>query len=189
MDEARFFRSAAELRRWLERNHASAAELWIGFYRLATGRRGITYPEALEEALCFGWIDGVRRKLDAERYVQRFSRRTAKSTWSLVNIRRMEALIARGVVAGPGLKAFNARDPARSGLYSFERRPQSFEPRYERLFRKAREAWAFFEAQPPGYRRTAIHWVTSAKREETRMRRLETLIDDSRRGRRIDLLK
>ena len=180
----RFFKTQAHLRRWLEANHASATELWIGIYKKASGKSGLTYREALDEALCFGWIDGVRKRHDEDSFVQRFSPRTAKSYWSAVNTARAVELEAAGRMHPAGRAAFARRD-APGGRYSFERQAATLEPAAEKQFRANRRAWAFFEGQAPWYRRVAIHWVTSAKREETRQRRLETLIRDSAAGRRI----
>lgn len=184
-----FFKTPIHLRRWLEKNHASATELWIGMYRKASGKGGITYDEALEEALCFGWIDGVRKRLDDESYVQRFTPRTAKSYWSAVNIKRVAELKSAGRMHASGLATFERRDASKTGAYSFERQNAKLEPAHEKQFRAKAKAWAFFESQAPWYRRVAVHWVTSAKKEETRQRRLETLIKDSAAGRRIGLLK
>ena len=183
----RFFTGRSDFRRWLEKNHASAPELWVGFYKVSSGRGGLTYLEALEEALCFGWIDGVRHRVDAQSFSQRFSPRRAKSYWSAVNIRRAEQLKAAGLMHDAGLAAFERRDGA-SDRYSFERAPAALDPAAEKRFRANRRAWSFFESQAPWYRRVALHWVTSAKREETRARRLETLIRDSAGGRRIGLV-
>ena len=182
------FRSAAEFRRWLQKHHDSATELWVGFYNKASGKGGITYAEAVDQALCFGWIDGVRKKIDAASYVNRFSPRKAKSNWSTINIRRVGELIELGMIAAPGLAVFKARDAKRSGVYSFENRPQSLSPRLEKIFKSNAAAWTFFSAQPPGYRRTAIWFVMSAKQEETRDRRLARLIDDSAHGRRLAVI-
>ena len=186
--DVRHFRDAATFRRWLERNHDREKELWVGFYRNDSGRGGLTYREALDQALCFGWIDGVRKKVDEASYAQRFTPRQARSTWSLVNIRRVGELTKMGVMAPAGVKAFEARDAARSGTYSFENRPQALPPDLERRFRKDRAAWAFFQTQPPGYRRTAIWFIVSAKKDETRLKRLAVLMDDSAHGRRLGML-
>lgn len=182
---ATFFKTPAHFRRWLEKNHASAPELWIGFYRKASGEGGITYHEALDEALCFGWIDGVRKRLDDDAYVQRFTPRTPRSYWSAVNIKRVEGLIAAGGMHAAGLAAYERRDKAKAEKYSFERRNAALDPALEKEFRANKKAWAFFTAQPPGYRRLAAHYVTSAKREETRQKRLERLISDSAAGKRL----
>ena len=183
-----FFDSQARFRRWLERNHASAPELWVGFWKAHTGRGGLTYEQALDEALCFGWIDGLVRRVDDEAYMQRFTPRKPTSTWSAVNIAKVEALEKAGRMAAPGRDAFRKRDPRRAGRYSFENRDVTFAPELEKRFRHEKAAWKFFEAQPPGYRRMAAFWVMSAKREETRERRLGQLIDGSRAGVRLPAL-
>lgn len=184
-----FFETAAELRRWLEKNHATETELFIGFLKKTPGRSSLTYFEALDEALCFGWIDGVRRSLDAERWCQRFTPRKAKSVWSFVNVRKAEALVAAGRMAPAGLEAFEAREEKRTGLYSFEQGKAPTLGRAElRVFRARPKAWAFFQAQPPGYKRTATFWVVSAKKPETKHRRLRQLIEDSAKGRRLGML-
>lgn len=188
--EPTFFATPAAFRRWLAKHHATAEELWVGFHRTATGRPSITWPQSVDEALCFGWIDGVRRTLDAERYVIRFTPRKRRSTWSLVNTRRAEALIRDGRMQPAGLRAFEARDAARSGIYSFEQRETArLDAAAEARFRAAAAAWRFWEAQPAGYRKIAAYWVVSAKREDTRARRLDTLIADSAAGRRIAPLR
>jgi uncharacterized protein YdeI (YjbR/CyaY-like superfamily) len=185
---ARYFRSAAEFRRWLEAHHATASEIWLGFYKKGSGRRGITSPEALDEALCFGWIDGVRRGVDAERYANRYSPRTPKSYWSEINTKRALELIEEGRMRPAGLAAFERRNVARTKAYSFEQKTAALSREQERAFRRNRLAWRFWEAQPPGYRRTASWWVISAKRDETRGRRLAALIEHSARGERIPFL-
>lgn len=181
----RFFRTAAELRRWLAANHAKATELWVGFYRKDSGKGGITYFEALDEALCYGWIDGIRKKLDDERFTQRFTPRTARSAWSVVNIDRVRKLTEGRRMAPPGAAVFAARDPARSGIYSFERESAEFPPELKKRFRGDRDAWEFFTSQPPYYRKMATWWVVSARKAETRDRRLAQLMEDSARGRRL----
>lgn len=186
--DVRFFRSAAHFRRWLSAHHARAPEVWVGFYRKGRGPAGLTYPEAVDEALCYGWIDGVRKKVDEDSYTNRFSRRTARSIWSHINLRRFEALRAEGRIASPGLVAFEARDPKRSGLYSFENRPRTLGAAHERTFKANPPAWTFFRAQAPGYQRVTIWWILSAAKEETRQRRLQKLIAESARGRRLDEL-
>lgn len=178
------FASAADFRAWLEQNHAAITELLVAFYSKKSGRGGLTYPEALDEALCFGWIDGVRRNLDPERFTIRFTPRKAVSTWSVINIRHVERLTAAGKMAPAGLAAFAARTTARTGIYSFEQRPQDFPAALKKIFRANAPAWKFWAAQPPGYRRTAIWWVISAKQEVTRQKRLAELIKLSAAGRR-----
>ena len=183
-----FFVSPDAFRRWLERHHASASELWVGFYKIGSGRGGLTYREALDEALCFGWIDGVRRRLDDRAFVQRFTPRKATSYWSAVNTKRAHELTRAGRMHAAGLDAFARRDAAATTRYSFERAAAALAPADTKRFRANRRAWAFFQAQPPGYRRIAVHWVVSAKKPETRQRRLDTLIADSAAGRRIGLV-
>jgi len=180
-----YFKSAADFRKWLEANHATVSELWIGFYKKASGKVGITYAEALDEALCFGWIDGVRKRVDEASYTNRFSPRRTKSIWSLINTRRVEQLRALGRMAEAGLKAFAARDPKRTGIYSFEN--ARLDETAERKFKTSKRAWAFFQAQPPGYRRLVMHWVASAKRQETRDSRLKRLIAVSAKRSRIGM--
>jgi uncharacterized protein YdeI (YjbR/CyaY-like superfamily) len=172
----RYFRSAAELRTWLEKNHDSASELWIGFFNQRSGKTGITYREALDEALCFGWIDGVRKSVDEGRYRQRFSPRKARSMWSLVNIKRVEALEAAGRMCAPGRAAFEKRDEKTSGVDSIARANAALTRELERRFRASAKAWAFFQSRPPGYRHLATWYVMSAKKDDTRQRRLDTLI-------------
>jgi uncharacterized protein YdeI (YjbR/CyaY-like superfamily) len=175
-DKLRFFRSGAELRRWLERNHDKAQELWIGFYRKDSGKGGITYAEALDEALCYGWIDGIRKKIDDLSFTNRFTPRKKNSIWSNVNIRHVARLTQEGRMMPPGLAAYNAKDEKRAGVYSFERETADFEPAMKKEFRKNAKAWKFFESQPPYYRRMAAWYVISAKKDETRSKRLSELI-------------
>ncbi|MGH2686255.1 MAG: YdeI/OmpD-associated family protein [Actinomycetota bacterium] len=183
----RFFRSQKEFRTWLERNHDSETELWLGYYKKASPKKGITYDEAVAEALCWGWIDGKVRTIDELTYMQRFSPRTAKSPWSKVNIAKAEELRAAGRMAPAGLAAFERREKTPAD-YSYEEAERGFPPGLETTFRARKRAWAFFEAQPPGYRKMAIFWVMSAKREETRDRRLAKLMEDSANGRRLAML-
>ena len=184
----RFFATAADFRRWLEKHAASSDELWVGFHKRSTGKPSITYREAVDEALCFGWIDGVRHSIDAEAYTNRFKPRRRGSNWSLVNIRRVAELTEAGRMTPAGLAAFEKRDEAKAAEQSFANRPQQFEPEYERRFREHPDAWRHFEAQPPGYRRTITFWVQSAKQEATRLRRLEQIIALSARAERLAAL-
>ncbi len=183
---ATFFATPAEWRAWLEQHHAQERELWVGFHKKGSGRPSITWPEAVDEALCFGWIDGVRRRIDDESYSIRFTPRKARSVWSAVNIGRVEELTRLGRMRPAGLRAFEGRAAERSGIYAYENRDAAeLAPDDEAQFRAHEAAWAFFGAQPPWYRRSAIWWVVSAKREETRRKRLATLIADSAQGRTI----
>lgn len=184
LTEPVFFASQADFRDWLKRNHDSVPELRIGFQRKGTGA-GMTYKEAVDEALCFGWIDGITHKLDATRFTVRFTPRRPKSTWSAVNIRRYGELLAMGRIAPSGEAAFARRTEENSRIYSYERDPHALFAEVEAKLQADEAAWAFFSAQPPGYRRIAVEWVLDAKREETRVRRLETLLADSGAGRRL----
>ena|SRR5829696_1703070 len=184
-----FFARPAEFRRWLERHHASESELLVGFYKKGSGRPSITWPESVDEALCFGWIDGVRRSAGDDAYTIRFTPRKPTSIWSAVNVRNVARLVAEGRMQPAGLAAFAARSPERTAVYSFDRQhPPHFDADMEKRFREHRDAWSFWESQPPGYRKTATHWVVSAKRDETRERRLQQLIDDCAARRRIGVL-
>jgi uncharacterized protein YdeI (YjbR/CyaY-like superfamily) len=184
----RFFKSSGEFRSWLSRNRASASELWIGFHKKASGKAGISYGEALDEALCFGWIDGVRKSIDATSYTIRFSPRKPKSLWSAVNTRRVAALTKAGRMDPSGLEVFRNRDPTRSRLYSYERERAELDGPLLERFRSRAAAWRFFESQPPSYKRTVTYWIMSAKQEETRSRRLDALIAESEHRRRMGLL-
>lgn len=179
------FRTPARFRDWLSRNHATATELVVRCYETRAAATGMTYSQALDEALCFGWIDGVRHSLDADSFTVRFTPRKPRSIWSHTNIARVEALTRAGRMAAPGLARFRARDRARAGPYSLELQAAGLAAGYTERFRAHKLAWVYFKSQPPGYRRTCTLWVMSAKREETRARRLGTLIDCSAKGRRI----
>jgi uncharacterized protein YdeI (YjbR/CyaY-like superfamily) len=180
--EPTFFATPEELRAWLEEHHESERELLVGFHKKGSGRPSITWPQSVDQALCFGWIDGVRRSIDAESYSIRFTPRQARSTWSAVNVKRVGELSAEGLMHPAGLAAFERRTADRTGIYSHEREQAKLEPEQERAFKADAAAWAWFQAQPPWYRRTATHWVISAKREATRQRRLEQLIADCAAG-------
>jgi uncharacterized protein YdeI (YjbR/CyaY-like superfamily) len=183
-----FFASPEELRDWFDANHAIAEELWVGYHRKATGRPTVTWPQAVDEALCVGWIDGVRYRLDEERHAQRFTPRRKGSIWSVINTKRAEELIGEGRMRPAGLKAFEARSPEKTALYSYEREAAAFTTEQQARFEADEAAWSFFQAQAPSYRRSITHWVSSAKRDETRERRFEKLLEDSRAGRRIGAL-
>ena len=181
-----FFATPAEFRTWLEAHHQDERELLVGFYKKGSGKPSITWPESVDEALCFGWIDGVRRSLGEDAYTIRFTPRQRRSFWSVVNIRRAGELIAEGRMRPAGLAAFEARTGERSGVYSFEQKDEpAFDAAQAQRFQADAKAWEFFQAQPPWYRRTATWWVVSAKKEETRAKRLATLIEDSAAGRPI----
>jgi uncharacterized protein YdeI (YjbR/CyaY-like superfamily) len=185
-----FFSSPGELRSWLEENHDSADELIVGCHRKETGRPTVTWNEIVDEALCFGWIDGIVRRIDDTRFTRRLTPRRPRSIWSVKNVARVAELIEEGRVRPAGLRAFEARTAERTGIYGHDRaEPARLPPEADALLRGDAKAWEFFSGQPPGYRRTAIHWVMSAKRQETRDRRLAQLIADSRAGRRVKPLR
>jgi uncharacterized protein YdeI (YjbR/CyaY-like superfamily) len=179
-----YFSSPAEFRKWLERHHSSKSEVWVGYYKKGTGVPSLTWPESVDEALCFGWIDGIRKSVDEERYTIRFTPRKPKSNWSNVNIARVAELTEAGRMNAAGLKAFQDRDVKRQYSYE-ETRRREFTPEQEKTFRANRKAWAFFNAQPQGYRKTLIYWVTSAKKKETSAARLTKLIEASAAEQRI----
>jgi uncharacterized protein YdeI (YjbR/CyaY-like superfamily) len=184
-----FFKTPAAWRTWLEKHHATESELWVGFYRVGSGKPSITWPESVDAALCFGWIDGVRKSLDELSYVIRFTPKRAGSIWSLVNIKRVAELTRLGLMAERGLAAFARRQDDRSAIYSYEQRRNARLPAaYQKEMKARPDAWSFFQAQPPGYRRTITHWIVSAKRPETQLRRLRQLIDACAAGRRIEAI-
>lgn len=180
-----FFPTATAFRRWLQAHHASETELLVGFHKTDSGKPSMTWPESVDEALCFGWIDSVRRSLDADSYTIRFTPRKARSIWSAVNIAKVHALIAAGRMRPAGMRAWEARSDARSEVYAFERKAATLSEEELAKFKRRAKAWAFFEAQPAGYRRIAMHWVSSAKRAETRTKRFAQLVADSAAGLRI----
>ena len=180
-----FFKSPADFCAWLDASHMRCGELWVGFYKKSSAKPGITYAEAVDEALCFGWIDGVRKSVNTSAYTVRFTPRKPKSQWSAVNIKHAQEFADAGRMRPAGLKAFaSAKGQLRT--YSYEQRHQAkFQREQEQQFRANARAWAFFQSQPPWYRRTATFWVTSAKKKETQQRRLATLIADSECGKPI----
>jgi len=180
-----FFRSPADFRNWLKKHHASETELWVGFYKKSSGRASITWPESVDEALCVGWIDGIRKSIDDISYKIRFTPRKPGSIWSAVNIRRVRVLVDEGRMQPAGLKPYQARKENKSGIYSYEQRRDQLEEPYASLLRRNKAAWDFFQAQPPSYKKLAGWYVVSAKKEETRLKRLERLIEDSAQGKRI----
>lgn len=181
-----FFATPNEFRAWLEKNHEAERELWVGFHRKATGRPSMTWPESVDEALCFGWIDGIRKSVDASSYKIRFTPRKKTSIWSLVNLGRVAELTRDRRMQPAGLAAFEQRKEAKTGIYLYEQRKNAALDRAsEAEFRKNAKAWEFFQAQPPGYRKLAAWYVISAKQEATRQKRLVRLISDSEAGRRI----
>jgi uncharacterized protein YdeI (YjbR/CyaY-like superfamily) len=185
----KFFATPADWRAWLERHHADKQELWVGFYKRESGRPSITWPESVDGALCFGWIDGVRKSIDPVSYKIRFTPRKPRSMWSAINIKRAKELSKSGLMHAAGLAAFEKRDGDRSAIYAYEQRKTAKLPSdFEKRFRANARAWAFFQAQAPWYQRTSTYWVISAMKEETRLKRLTILIDCSARQRPIPSL-
>jgi uncharacterized protein YdeI (YjbR/CyaY-like superfamily) len=182
---ARYFATPAKLRQWFEAHHADARELLVGFYKKATGKASVTYHEALDEALCVGWIDGVRKRVDDESYTVRFSPRKTGSYWSAVNTRRATELTKGGRMKPAGAAAFKARDPGKTKRYSFEREAAALEPAHERLLKANKAAWACFQKEPPSRRKAITWWIASGKKEETRLGRVKTLIKTYSEGRRL----
>jgi uncharacterized protein YdeI (YjbR/CyaY-like superfamily) len=183
--EPRFFRTPKQFHDWLAKHHDSLGELLVGFHKKDSGKKSITYAEALDEALCFGWIDGVRKRLNETSYTIRFTPRKAKSIWSNINVRHIERLKKEGRVQAAGLKAFEAREAKRTGVYAFENAPRELSPEYAKTFRANKKAWTFFAEQPAYFKRTLMFWVMSAKKEETRALRLSKLIAASEKGVRL----
>lgn len=184
--EPTFFATPEDFRAWLEAHHDTEAELLVGFHKKGSGRPSITWPESVDQALCFGWIDGVRRRIDEHSYSIRFTPRTPRSNWSAVNVRRVGELTELGHMRPPGLAAFERRGDDRTAIYSYEQRKTAkLDADQQRRFKANPGAWKWFQAQPAGYQRTATYWVISAKRPQTRERRLEQLIEDSAAGRTI----
>jgi uncharacterized protein YdeI (YjbR/CyaY-like superfamily) len=180
------FERPQDFRAWLEQHHDTEPELWVGYHKKGTGKPSMTWPESVDEALCFGWIDGIRKRIDAERYMIRFTPRRARSIWSAVNIGRVAALTEEGRMRPAGAAAFAARREDRSGIYSYEQRERAkLDPAFDKRFRTKKRAWASFEAMPASYRQAAIRWVMTAKKEETRERRLASLMEASAAGRRV----
>lgn len=189
-EEPIFFETPAQFRKWLDKNHRACAEQWIGFHRKNSGRPSITWPQSVDEALCFGWIDGLRKGIDASSYKIRFTPRRPTSTWSAINTRRMNELIRNGRVRDAGLEAFRRRTAKKTATYSYENRGSAaLSDAATTEFRRQRAAWRWFTNQPPSYRQTATWWIVSAKRPETQAKRLKILIADSADGRRIAPLR
>jgi uncharacterized protein YdeI (YjbR/CyaY-like superfamily) len=186
LTETRFFATPADFRKWLKAHHENTRELWVGFYKKGSGRPSITWPESVDEALCVGWIDGLRKTIDTESYKIRFTPRKATSNWSAVNIGRAKELTKQGRMRPPGRRAFELRKEERSGIYAYENRKSAvLDAAAEKRFRSRPKAWGFFQNQPAGYRKIVIWWVISAKKEETGQKRLEKLIAQSEAGKRM----
>jgi len=184
--ETRFFATPEDFRKWLKAHHENTRELWVGFYKKGSGRPSITWPESVDEALCVGWIDGLRKTIDAKNYKIRFTPRKTTSNWSAVNIGRAKELTKQGRMRPAGHKAFELRKEEKSGIYAYENRKSAvLGEAAEKRFRSRPKAWDFFQSQPASYRQRTIWWVVSAKKEETRQQRLERLVAAAKAGRRI----
>jgi len=181
----KYFKSTHDFRRWLEKHHAITQELWVGYYKKSSQQPSITWPESVDEALCFGWIDGIRKSVDDLRYTIRFTPRRRGSIWSAVNIKRARELSDKDLMKPPGMAAFDARKENRSGIYSYEQRSTNLDAPYEKRLRQNKAASDFFYAQPPSYRKAIGWWVVSAKQEATRLKRLQKLIEESANGKRL----
>jgi uncharacterized protein YdeI (YjbR/CyaY-like superfamily) len=189
MADATYFPSASAFRAWLETHHATQTELLVGFFKTGTGEPTMTWTESVREALCFGWIDGVRRRVDDARYTIRFTPRKASSIWSAVNVKHVAELTAAGLMRPAGLSAYERVRTGKTAVYSFEQRTVDLPAPFERTFRTTTKAWAWFEKAAPSYRKAAVWWVISAKREETRLKRLQTLIACSAAGERLPQMR
>ncbi len=183
-----FFETPAKLRAWFQANHATATELWLGYHRKRSGRPSVTWQQVVDQELCFGWIDSVRYSLEDDRSAQRITPRRKGSVWSAINVKRFQELDELGLIHPRGRAAFEARKNAKTAIYAYENQSVGFDPPRDAAFRKNRTAWKFFESQAPWYRRTATYWVMSAKRVETRDRRLSALIACSKDGERLPSL-
>jgi uncharacterized protein YdeI (YjbR/CyaY-like superfamily) len=183
-----FFATASSFRKWLEKNHDKASELLVGFYKVKSGKPSMSWSESVDEAICFGWIDGVRKSIDDESYSIRFTPRKPGSIWSAINIQKVESLSGQGLMQDSGMAAFEKRKEHKSRIYSYEKPPESLSKDFLKEFQSNKKAWKFFQKMAPSYQRTAIHWVMNAKQESTRMKRLAELINDSEAERKIKSL-
>jgi uncharacterized protein YdeI (YjbR/CyaY-like superfamily) len=174
-----FFKNQSEFRKWLEKNHNKKTELMVGFYRVDSGKKSITWSQSVDEALCFGWIDGIRKPIDKDSYCIRFTPRKSKSNWSAVNIKKVEVLTKQGLMNSAGLASFENKKENKSEIYSYENKPEKLPDELERKFQTNKKAWEFFKRQSPSYQKTVFYWIMSAKQEATRVKRLERLIKES----------
>ncbi len=183
-----FFSNQFEFREWLEENHEKETELFVGYYKVNSGKPSMMWSESVDQALCFGWIDGVRKSIDDVSYFIRFTKRKPNSIWSGVNIKKIEELKKQGLIKPAGIAAFNLRNESRSKIYAYEKEVVKLSEDFEARFRANKKAWSFFQSLPPSYHKSAINWVMSAKQETTKVKRLEELIRDSEAGRKIKRL-
>jgi uncharacterized protein YdeI (YjbR/CyaY-like superfamily) len=191
MDESNkpfYFKTSSDFRKWLLKNHKDKSELLVGFYKVSSNRPSMTWSESVDQAICFGWIDGVRKSIDHESYCIRFTPRKPTSIWSAINIKKVEELSANGLMHASGIEIFEKRKEEKSRVYSYEKEAVSLQKEFEKKFKANKAAWKYFQQMPKSYTRPAIHWVMTAKREETKLKRLEELINDSSQGRKIKLL-
>ena len=188
LNKPTFFRTQASFRKWLEKNHDKAKELLVGFYKVNSGKQSMTWSESVDEAICFGWIDGLRRSINQESYSIRFTPRRPGSIWSAINIKKVEDLSQKGLMFPSGLVAFEKREAKKSAIYSYEKAPENLSDDFSKKFKSNKKAWEFFESMAPSYQLTAIHWVMNAKQEGTKLKRLDELIKDSEAGRKIKSL-
>ena len=180
-----YFKTPADFRQWLMKNHDKESELLVGFYKVKSGKPSITWSESVDQAICFGWIDGIRKSINEECYCIRFTPRKSTSIWSAINIKKFEELSSKGLMHSPGIDAFKKRKEHKSRVYSYEKEQVFLTKEFQNKFKANKKAWKFFLQMAPSYTRTAIHWVMNAKREETKLKRLEELITDSNEGRKI----
>jgi uncharacterized protein YdeI (YjbR/CyaY-like superfamily) len=180
-----FFSSPADFRKWLEKNHLTETELIVGYYKVYTGKPSMSWSESVDQALCFGWIDGIRRSINDESYCIRFTPRKSTSIWSTININKVETMIKQGLMQPAGIEAYKKRKVEKSAVYSFENENKKLPDSFENKFRKNAEAWNFFSSQAPSYQKTKIHWVLSAKQDETKLKRLEKLIEASQENNKL----
>jgi uncharacterized protein YdeI (YjbR/CyaY-like superfamily) len=180
-----FFETPAQFRNWLKKNHQKKTELYVGFYKKGSGKISITWSQAVDQALCYGWIDSVRKSIDTESYCNRFTPRKATSIWSAINIKKVEELVAQGLMTPAGQKAFDLRKDNKMGIYAHEKEPATLSPVFTKQFKKNKKAWVFFNAQPPSYKKNTLHWIMSAQQEKTRLNRLEKTILLSEQQKRV----
>jgi uncharacterized protein YdeI (YjbR/CyaY-like superfamily) len=188
LNQPTFFPTQSSFRKWFEKNHDKAKELLVGYYKVSSGKQSMVWSESVDEAICFGWIDGIRKSINSESYSIRFTPRRPGSIWSAINIKKVEALSQKGLMWPSGLAAFAKRDEKKSAIYAYEKEAENFSDNFLKKFKADKKAWTFFQSMPPSYQRTAIHWVTNAKQESTKLKRLDELINDSGAERKIKRL-
>ena len=180
-----FFAKPSDFRKWLKKNHKKETELLVGFYKVGTGKESISWSQSVDEALCFGWIDGVRKSIDKDSYCIRFTPRRSTSIWSAINIKKVEALTKQGLMKPAGLASFEKREEKKSRIYAYEKDLISLNKNYEKKFKTNKKAWTFFKSQAPSYQKVLVHWIMSAKQEATQISRLEKLINSSEAGKKV----